>query len=130
MMIKHKGVLPVLEKMCKNAPAAKCFGVKHLDDLGLYISPKMDILFMIYAADALVKTKHKPSPFHANSIYRHARALLNERYLCHLQHEKEKLPTLDFSQDTTIQQTKILSHSNMSLLISTMRSLDYNAMNS
>lgn len=47
VMIKHQGVLLLLEKMGKNAPATNTFGITHLDNHSLYTSSGKDMLLMI-----------------------------------------------------------------------------------
>lgn len=55
-MIKHQGVLPFLGRLSKDASEAKIAGIAHRNDPSLYISSEEDIVFMIQAADALVKS--------------------------------------------------------------------------
>lgn len=55
------------------------------DDAIFYIYFQEYILLVMMAADAFVKNDHGLACFHANSIYRHTMALLDEFNPCHLQ---------------------------------------------
>lgn len=68
ILIKHKDVLLLLGKRKKNAPAAKALSSTHLDDQSLYISSAKNVLLMIRAADAFLKSDHKSAPCHANFV--------------------------------------------------------------
>lgn len=46
MMIKQQGVLPLFQKLRKDAPAANTLSITHLDDKSLYISLEKYILLM------------------------------------------------------------------------------------
>lgn len=78
MMNEHQAMLSLLEKLSKNTLAMKTPVGTDLDDPILYIPSWLDVLLMIQGADLNVKNDHMPSPFHANTFYRHARALLDE----------------------------------------------------
>lgn len=66
MIIKHRGLLPTLGKLGKDASAAKSLGITHLNELSLFISSEDNVFFMIQAADESVKKNYKPALFHAN----------------------------------------------------------------
>lgn len=65
-MIRHRGVLTFLVKLSTilQMAEAESFGLTYLDEQSLCISSEEDILFMIQAADALVKNDHNPGPSH------------------------------------------------------------------
>lgn len=126
MVIKHKDMLPIVLKD-RNAPAAKNFGTMHLDDPSLYNFSEKNILFMIQAADTLVKDDRKPASFHANSIYKNARGLFVELHTGHLERDEEQFPNFVLFVDTNLRRTKIISHSMKYLFLSTMHPLHYDA---
>lgn len=55
MMIKNQRLFSLLGELSKDAPAAKNFGITHLDDPILYISSKREILLMVQVAETFVK---------------------------------------------------------------------------
>lgn len=61
IMIKQRGVLSLLVKLGREAPAAKNVGLTHVDYQSLYISSVTEILLIIQATDALFKSDHKPA---------------------------------------------------------------------
>lgn len=100
MMVKHQGLLPLYDKLGNDAPAAKTLGTTTRVDPRLYISSEEDMPFMILAADAFVMYGHKPAPFHANTFYSHALALLDELLLHCLKQYKERYATHALFLDT------------------------------
>lgn len=66
MMIKDKFMLPLIQKLSKDALAAKTLGTMHLDDQKLYSFSENDILLMIQGADAFVENDHKRAAFYAD----------------------------------------------------------------
>lgn len=106
---------------------AETFAISLFDDLSVYIPSEEKIFFMIQAADEFRKNNHKPTPFHANVLYRHARTLFDELQVRHLEQEKEKCPTFELILFKKIRQTKINLHSIIFLFISTMHLFENNA---
>lgn len=60
-----------------------------------------------------------------NFIHRLARALLDAMHACQLDHKLQKFHSFTFFFETNIQQANLLSHSAMSLFISTGHYFDY-----
>lgn len=102
MLLKHESMLPLLVKMGEDARAAKIIGITYLCDPSLYISLEEDIL-ITRVAETSVKNAHKPAPFHAHSLYRYVRALLDEIHVRLLEHDKEKFSTFALFFDEKIQ---------------------------
>lgn len=67
----------------------------HVDDPGLYIPTEKNILIIIQAANALVKSYHKPAPLYVSTFYRRARALLDELHICDMKEGEKKFPTFE-----------------------------------
>lgn len=93
MMTENKGMLPLLGKLGKEAPAGKTTGLKHPEYHSLYISSEEQILFITLAADALFKNDHKPALLRVLSFYIHAIALLeNSMFLTYSTTERSSQP--------------------------------------
>lgn len=93
MKSKHPSVLPILEKLVKDALAVKTLVNTHLYYPCLYISSEEHIGLIICAAEAFDKTNEKSALFHANSLYIKSDSL---HYLVHIRdvkQETEKIPT-------------------------------------
>lgn len=84
-------------------------------------------MFTDYAADEFNKNIQKLSPFFINSSYRYARALLTELLICHWEQRKEQFPTFAMVLETKLQQTKIISHSMLPVVIITTHPYDYDS---
>lgn len=92
-----------------------------------YISNEKNILFMIQAADTGLKNESKPAPFHAHFLHRYARDFHDEFHVRHLELEKEIFPPLALFPDTNSNETKIISYLIVSLFISTVLPMAYDA---
>lgn len=92
MMSKHQSVLRYLVKLEKDALASKTLGTVHLDDGSRYIFSDGDISLMFQADDSSAKNGHKPALFHAISIYRRSKSLLDLFHLGSLEQTKKRLP--------------------------------------
>lgn len=99
-------------------------GIAHLDDPILYIYSEKDILLILKATDYFVTNDHRPTPFHTILLYKCARALFDELQIQDFQQGKEKFPIFTLSLNTEIEHRNRISHSVMSLFISTMRPFD------
>lgn len=55
-MIKHEGVLSILERAGKDTTAVKILGITNLVEQSFYLSSEEGILLMIQVAEAFVKT--------------------------------------------------------------------------
>lgn len=79
-------------KLDRDSLAAKSLGITHTDDPSRYISPQVDIHFMIRTAETLINNEHKPFPFHADFLYSLAKALADDIHARHLQQNNESVP--------------------------------------
>lgn len=79
---------------------------------------------MIQAADEFVNSDYKPVTSQEYSSYRQTSALLDELHVCHLERTKQKFSTFTLFLDKAIQQNIIISHSIISLFISTTCSFE------
>lgn len=87
-MSKQQGVLTLLLKLGRDAPAEKTLDITHLGDPAVCSSSEEDILLMIQTADVFVMNNHRPFAYHAKFFNRHAKALLGELHVCHLKQDK------------------------------------------
>lgn len=62
-------------------------------------------------------------------FFRHAKSSIVEVHVLHLKHNKEKFLNFALFLDRRIQQTKIVSHTNMSLFSSTIDYLEHDTRN-
>lgn len=76
---------------------------------------------MFQGAISVVKDDRKPTLFHPNYFYRHEKPLLDELHVRRLEEDKGEFPIIALFLDTTIHQTRTISHSIMSVFISTVR---------
>lgn len=83
---------------------------------------------MVQATDTFVRNIHKPTSFHAHHFYHHAIALLDELHVRHMKHNKERFPAFTLFLQTKIQQTRNMTHTIMTLFITTMRHYNYDTM--
>lgn len=127
MLIKQECVLVLLPKLVKHASVAKTVDITQLDDPILFISSEREIVLMIQAADLFVKNNNSPSSFQANFFLIDAEVRLQRLPVCDLNQDQEKFMSYALFPDTNVQQTEIIFHSILSLLISTMRPFDYDA---
>lgn len=123
---KKEDVLLLLVSLSSDTPVAKMLGSTHLDDPVLYISSEEEVLSMIQAADSSSKSDHRMAPFHNRAFYRHSNALLNELNAPHVKQNGEMFPSFATFLDTKFRQTEIITHSILSLFVTTMRPFDYN----
>lgn len=123
-IFKRHRVLSLLEKLCKDASAAKTHGITLHVDLRIYIFCEEDIRLTIHAAYALIQNDQEPAFSLAKSLYRHGRALFDGFPVCHLEQGLEKFPTFALFIETKLQQIKLISYSIMPLFITTMRPFD------
>lgn len=84
---------------------------------------------MNQAVDAFDKSDPKPPLFHTNPFYKYTEGFLERLHVRYLEKEQENFPVFALFLDTKIHRTKKISHSSMSLLITTMPSFHYNANN-
>lgn len=128
-MIMNRGVLSVLSKLRRDALVAKTVRITHLNDPSLSISLQKNILPIFQAADLFFKNGEKLASFPTNFIYKHARSRVFELLFHHLDYDKVKIWTFALFLDTKNQQTKVIFLPIMSLFISTLSTIDYEAKN-
>lgn len=121
MNMKKPSLLLLLEKLRKDAPAAKILGIAHHDGLNLHTPSQMNDPILLQTADVFVRKDYKLAPLHPNSFYRHARALLDTFYVRRLQQDSEKFSTFALFHNTKIRQTKNTFHSISLQFMTTMR---------
>lgn len=125
-MLRNQGALPLLVNLDRDTPAAKTLGITHHHDLTLYISFEESSLLMNQATEAFVKDYYKPTSFHKSPFHGGARRLLGKPHFRHLKQDKEEFPAFALFCDPKIQQTELVSQSNMSLPINTVCIFDCN----
>lgn len=78
MILKHEGVLALVEASNDDDGWSKRLGTSHLDESFLYteISEKLSILIRV--ASSFMKNPIKPAPFHASILYTDAKTFSGE----------------------------------------------------
>lgn len=116
--LTHKAVLSLFKQLYKDTAVGRILGIILFDYGSLYISSKKEFFLTFQIAEEFVKNDRKPAPFHANSVWRHVRAFVDELYIGTLKQEKEIFPFLVMILNRQIQQTKMITYLIMFLLIS------------
>lgn len=94
MMIKYKGVFPVLIDLRRDAPSRRTLGITPLAEVAIHITFEQDILLEIPVIDAFDNNNHKHASFHTNAFFRHARALPDELHVHRWEEGEERFRTI------------------------------------
>lgn len=119
MMIKSQEVLSFLVKRDRNSPVAKADAITTTDYSTHYKFSEERILLIIYAIVTLDENEDEPVLFHTDSFRRQITALFDELYNCDQEPEKQ-FQTLALFLNSKSQETEIIFHSILPLLISSM----------
>lgn len=125
--IKYKKLLMLLMELGWAASVERAEDTKPLDKSRLYILSENDNLLMIFAADGFARMTIS-LPFPPNSFHGHAKALFDALPVCLSEEDEELFSMFWLLLETKIDPTKLVSHYVICFFISTMLSLDYNAM--
>lgn len=99
----------MLIDLAKDEPAAKTLDTTHLDDSTLYFLSTKEITITIQVAVKFAKKRYKSGAFHANALYQHARAPLDELHACRSENPEEIFSMFEMFVESMIQQMKLIS---------------------